>query len=98
MVILWQSGYSGQSRYPGQSGYQQILLYKINCCGARDQHGFRKNCPVTKFLKPNGKNIPHKNLVDSKKVLLPLLQLNLGPMKQFIKALPINGPCSKCLC
>lgn len=51
-------------------------------------------CTVT----PGEKNIWHKTLVDSKKILLPLLHIKLGIMKQFIKAFPKHGDCLNYFC
>lgn len=65
---------------------------------ARDQHWCRKNWPVRESLKPGEKNILRKNLVDPKNILLPPLHIKLGLMKQFVKALPKDGPCFKYLC
>lgn len=65
---------------------------------ARNQHWCRKNWPARKSLKPGEKNILRKNLVDPKNVLLPPLHIKLGLMKQFVKALPKDGPCFKYLC
>jgi hypothetical protein len=39
-----------------------------------------------------------KSLVDPKKILLPPFHINLGIMKQFVKALPKTGNCFKYLC
>lgn len=65
---------------------------------ARDQHWCKKNWPKRKSLKPGEKNIVRKKLVDPKNVLLPPLHIKLGLMKQFVKALPKDGPCFKYLC
>jgi hypothetical protein len=40
----------------------------------------------------------HKSLVDPKKILLPPIDIKLGIMKQFVKALPKTGNCFKYLC
>jgi hypothetical protein len=42
---------------------------------------------------PGCKNILRKNLVDPGKIILPPLHINLGSMKQFVKALDGNGNC-----
>jgi hypothetical protein len=49
-------------------------------------------------FKPGRKNILRKSLVDPKKILLPPIDIKLGMMKQFVKALPKTGNCFKYLC
>lgn len=65
---------------------------------ARDQHWSRKTWPPRKSLKPGEKNILRENLVDPRKIMLPPLHIKLGLMKQFVKALPKDGPCLKEFC
>jgi hypothetical protein len=49
-------------------------------------------------IESESKNNLRKSRVDPKKILLPLLHINLGIMKQFVKALPKTGNCFKHLC
>lgn len=65
---------------------------------ARDQHWCKKSWPKRKSLIPGEKNILRSQLVDTKNILLPPLHIKLGLMKQFVKALPKDGPCFKYLC
>ena len=41
--------------------------------------------------KPGDPNILHEPLVDRKKVISPTLDIKLGLLKQFVKALPTDG-------
>jgi len=49
-------------------------------------------------LQPGSKNVSNVSLVYHKKILLPLLSIKLGMMKQFVKALERNSPCFQYLC
>jgi len=44
------------------------------------------------------KNVTHKSLINSSKVLPPLLHIKLGLMKNFLKALDVKGPAFTYLC
>ena len=45
---------------------------------------------------PNrNKNIINEPLVEPEKIILPLLHIKLGLMKQFVKALDFHGDCFK---
>ena len=58
----------------------------------------KQNWPKrTKFIVGK-KNIEYEPLVKLEKVLLPPLQIKLGLMKQFVKALDKDGDCFKYLC
>ena len=46
-----------------------------------------------KNIEPEITNIERKSLVDPRMVLRPPLQIKLGLMKQFVKALPKEGEC-----
>jgi hypothetical protein len=65
---------------------------------AKSQHWTQKQWPSRVALKPGDKNVFRDSLIDPKKVLLPPLHINLGLMKQFVKALPKEGECFKYLC
>lgn len=47
--------------------------------------------PIRKAIIPGVKNVERQSLVDPKNILLPPLHIKLGPMKQFLKALPKEG-------
>lgn len=63
----------------------------------KSQHWVRKEWPRRDALVPGVRNVLKANLIDPKKVLLPPLHIKLGIMKQFVKALPKDGPCFKYL-
>ena len=67
---------------------------------SRDTENYwkQKDWPRRALLKPGAKNVPRKPLVDSEKVLLPPLHIELGLMKQFVKALLKEGKCFKYIC
>ena len=62
------------------------FLYEWNS-RARDEHYVRKVWPAGRNLTPGVKNVEKKSLVSTDKVLLPLLHLKLGIVKQFVKAM-----------
>lgn len=64
----------------------------------RAQHWIKKDWPQRASLTPGTKNVVKEALVDRSKILLPPLHIKLGIMKQFVKALPKDGPCFKYLC
>ena len=45
--------------------------------------------------KVGSNNVLHENLVDTERILLPPLYIELGLMKQFVKALNTEGTCFK---
>jgi hypothetical protein len=49
--------------------------------------------PEREQLQPGSKNVSNVSLVVREKILLPLLHIKLGMMKQFVKALDRNSPC-----
>jgi hypothetical protein len=53
--------------------------------------------PERRNFVPGTKNILNEPLVDPQKILLPPLHIKLGLMKQFLRALPQEGPCFKYL-
>jgi hypothetical protein len=65
---------------------------------AKSQHWTQKQWPSRVALKPGDKNVVRDSLIDPKKVLLPPVHIKLGPMKQFVKALPKEGECFKYPC
>lgn len=62
----------------------------INIC-------IKKQWPIRKALTP-GKNVLYETLVDPKMILLPPLNIKLGLMKLFVKALPKDCDCFQYLC
>lgn len=48
-------------------------------------------------LQPGSHNVIEEPLIDSQNIILPLLHIKLGLMKQFIKTLDKNGACFKYL-
>jgi hypothetical protein len=60
---------------------------------AGDKHWTTKEWSKRENLTPGTKNVIHASLVDPQKVLLPLLHIKLGIMKQFVKALDKSGSC-----
>ena len=63
-------------------------------CDSRD---VEKNWPPRPDLKLGDPNILHEQLVDRKKIVFPPLNIKLGLMKQFIKALKTERDCFKYL-
>jgi len=81
-----------------QSGYTKFPCFLCEWDSrAREQHYVRKVWPSRNTLQPGIKNIERESLIDPKKVILPPLHIKLGLMKQFVKALPKEGPCFKYL-
>ncbi|GBM57446.1 hypothetical protein AVEN_24217-1 [Araneus ventricosus] len=64
---------------------------------AREKHWVQSNWPPRSDLKPYDPNILHKPLVDRKNIIFPPLHMKLGLVKQFVKALSIEGDCFKYL-
>jgi len=54
---------------------------------ARFLHYSRKYWPARKSLEPGIMNVENQPLVEPSKVLLPSTHLNLGQMKNFVKAM-----------
>ncbi|GFT66983.1 uncharacterized protein TNCV_1348281 [Trichonephila clavipes] len=82
-----------------QSGYTKFscFLYEWDSLD-RKQHYVKQTWPIRKALIPGVKNVERQSLVDPKKILFPPLHINLGLMKQFMKALDKEGECFKYLC
>jgi hypothetical protein len=73
--------------------YQDIPSTHVACVNGTAE--LRANTEA----KSNGPvELLRDSLIDPKKVLLPPLHINLGLMKQFVKALPKEGECFKYLC
>jgi len=50
-------------------------------------HYVKRIWPAIKILEPGHKNVKHHSLVESSRILLPLLHIKLGLMKNFVKAM-----------
>ena len=57
----------------------------------RSNHWIKRDWPLRESLTPGFRNILHPALVDRSNVILPSLQIKLGLMKQFVKALNKEG-------
>lgn len=78
-----------------QSGFTKYPCY-LCMWDSRDRkqhYSDTKKLAVRSSLTPGSSNIIHKSLVDPSKVLIPPLHIKLGLMKQFVKALDVNGKC-----
>lgn len=62
---------------------------------ARDKHWVQSNWPPRSELRPGDPNILNQPLVDRKNIIFPPLHIKLGLMKQFVKALSVEGDCFK---
>ena len=58
----------------------------VSCVsGIAAPHYYRKHWPYRQSLTPGMKNVVHKPLIMSSKVLPPPLHIKLGLMKNFVK-------------
>ena len=82
-----------------QSGYTKypcfICLWDSR---ARSDHWVKKEWPERITLTVNECNVINEPLVPRKKIILPPLHIKLGIMKQFVKALPVDGNCFNYIC
>ncbi|GBM22549.1 hypothetical protein AVEN_183979-1 [Araneus ventricosus] len=60
---------------------------------ACEKHWVQSNWLIRSDLKPGDPNILHQPLVDRKNIIFAPLHLKVGIMKQFVKALLIEGDC-----
>jgi hypothetical protein len=71
-----------------QAGYTKYPCFMSEWDSrARSQHWEQKQWTPRTSLEPGSKYILRKSLVNPKKILLPLLHIILGIMKQFVRAL-----------
>ena len=79
-----------------QSGFTKFSCF-LCLWNSRDyeNHYKKKKWPDRKSFVPGSENVLQDPLVPAKKVLLPPLHLKLGLMKQFVRALNMNGNCFK---
>ena len=80
-------------------GIPNILVLCV--CGtrrARDVYWEKKEWPSRIDMTANEANIINEPLVPRKKIIIPPLYIKLGLMKQFVKALPVDGCCFNNIC
>lgn len=76
-----------------QSGYTKFPFFM---CQQRQKIALHQEWPLRKTLDPGLKNIEMVR-IDPKNMLLPLLHIELGLMKQFVKALRTSAECFQIL-
>ena len=59
----------------------------------RENHWTRKEWPKRDTLKAGMPNVIHEPIVSRDKIIFPPLHIKLGLMKQFVKALHLDGEC-----
>lgn len=59
------------------------------------QHWVRKDWPVRENIALGGHNIIHEPLVEKNKIILPLVHIKMGLIKQLIQAIDKGGKCFK---
>lgn len=59
------------------------------------QHWVRKDWPVRENIALGGHNIIHEPLVEKNKIILPLVHIKMGLIKQLIQAIDKDGKCFK---
>jgi len=81
-----------------QSGFTKYPCY-LCLWDSRDrqQHYKVRVWPTRTSLTPGSHNVTKESLVDPSKILIPLLHIKLGLMKQFVKALDKTSECFKYL-
>ena len=82
-----------------QGGYTQ---YPCFLClwdsRPKDKHWTQKNSPVRICLNVGEPNIKNQPQVDQEKIIFNPLHIKLGLMKQYVKALSMEGDCFKYIC
>ena len=82
-----------------QSGYTKYPCFLCLWDSRADEvHWEKKNWPVRQELAMGEKNIVNEPLVSRDRIILPPLNIKLGLMKQFVKALYKDGTCFSYLC
>ena len=82
-----------------QSGYTKYLCFLCMWDSrAKSEHWTKKEWPLRKEMIAGEKNTIHQPLVTTEKIILPLLHIKLGLMKQFVTALNTDGTCFRYLC
>ena len=59
---------------------------------AKEHHWLKKDWPVRENMLIGKSNVINKPLVSRERIILPPLHIKLGLMKQFVKALQLDGP------
>ena len=57
----------------------------------KDSHYIKNDSPIRQSLTPEEKNVKHPPLVESGKILLPLLHIKLRLMKNFVNTIDKTG-------
>ena len=65
---------------------------------ARDDQWVKKEWPPRDSMRVGEANVINEPLVAREKIILLPLHIKLGLMKQFVKALPVNGDCFNYIC
>ena len=74
-----------------QGGTPNILVFSVDWDSrATDQH-WVEDLPAQEDLAAGDKNIIDEPLINRHRIVLPLLQIKLGLMKQFVKVLDKDG-------
>ena len=75
-----------------QSDYTKYCCFLCDSDSrSQDSHCVGKSWPKRQSLTPGFKNVAHEPLIESSKILLPPLHIKLGLIKNFVKALDVNG-------
>ena len=64
---------------------------------ARDNYWVKKGWHPRDFRGAGEANVINEPLVARKKIIISLLHIKLGLMKQFVKALLVTGDCFNCI-
>jgi hypothetical protein len=76
-----------------QQGYTKFCCFLCEWDNrANTSHFKRRDWPSRQSLEPGTKNVQHLPLVESSNILLLLLHIKLGLMKNFVKAMDQTGP------
>ena len=65
---------------------------------AREEHRVKKDRPLRRTMSVGASDIINKQLVSQDNIILPVLHIKLGLMKQYVKALNKHGDCFKYIC
>ena len=77
-----------------QKGYTKFLCFLCMWDSQnRENHWTQKEWPKRDTLKAGMQNVIHEPIVSRDKIIFPLLHIKLGLMKQFVKALHLDGEC-----
>ena len=77
-----------------QKGYTKFPFFLFMCdCRDCENHWTQKEWPKLDTLKAGMPNVIHEPIVSRDKIIFPPLHIKLGLMKQFVKALHLDGKC-----